>query len=156
MWSDSLQYKPFSVVTRVMRKFLLSISVCISVLFSQAAAAELVVTDARIKQVLPGRTTTAGYMTVRNTSKKPVLLLGATLPQASSIEMHEMINSEGLSGMRQRPQVAIPAGKSVAFKTGGLHLMVFGVQQPLADEVDIRLHFDDDTEQTVRFATEAW
>lgn len=118
--------------------------------------ADVVVNDARIKQVLPGRTTTAAYMNLRNTAGKDVALLEARLAQASSIEMHEIVKTDGLSGMRRRPSVALPAGTSVAFKTGGLHLMVFGVQQQLENGVDIELCFDDDTTQIVRFKTEAW
>lgn len=139
-----------------MQKIIFVFGVLISVFFSSFTVADILVSDARIKQVIPGRTTTAAYMNVQNTSATDVKLSAVRFNMGSSIEMHEIVTTDGLSGMRRRPAVVIAAGQTVAFKTGGLHLMVFGVQQALGEQVDIELCFDNNNCQTTGFKTEAW
>lgn len=120
------------------------------------AVAEVVVSEPSFKAVLPGKTLTSGYMVLTNTGDQDVRLVNVRSAYTSSIEMHTIIDVGERKGMRRVKGVAIPAGDNVAFKTGGLHLMMFGVKSPLPDTIDIELCFDDETTQTVSYKKVAW
>lgn len=45
--------------------------------------------------------------------------------------MHETVTTNGISSMKPVKDVAIEAGKSVSFKPGGLHVMLFDVSDTL-------------------------
>jgi len=89
----------------------------------------------------------AAYFTLRNDGDTPDRLIAAEpLEFAESAELHTHINDDGI--MRMRPAadgVVIPAGETVAFEPGGLHVMLFGLAAPLAEgELHrLRLIFED-------------
>lgn len=53
-------------------------------------------------------------------------IVGISSPEAQAIEMHESVLVNGMASMEQRESVDLPAGKTVRFEPGGLHLMVIG------------------------------
>jgi hypothetical protein len=57
------------------------------------------------------------------------------------IELHRTEMREGVARMIEQERVEIPAGASVAFEPGGLHLMLFDPPEPLraGDSVQIEL-----------------
>ena len=87
----------------------------------------------------------AGYMTIINRGRTADRLLSATSPRAGRIELHTHIRDGQM--MRMRPVnggVEIPAGQTVRFQPGGLHLMIFDVTGRVAegDAVPITLRFE--------------
>lgn len=110
----------------------------------------LSVTDARIREPTPGRTTTAAYFTLHNRSAETLILTGAASPAASSIEMHTMVERDGRVGMRRVPEVTVSPDERIEFAPGGLHLMVFGVKTVEAP-FPISLKFADGTELATTF-----
>ncbi len=108
------------------------------------------VSDARIRELVPGRTTTAAYFSLRNHSGAPLTLTGAESARTSSIEMHTMVTSGDRVGMRRVPEVVVEPGASADFAPGGLHLMVFGVED-LQAPFPITLIFADGTRLPVDF-----
>lgn len=58
-------------------------------------------------------------------------LTGASSPLSTKVEIHETRMKGGMMDMRETDGVAIPKGKVVEFRTGGLHLMLIGLKQPL-------------------------
>jgi periplasmic copper chaperone A len=52
-------------------------------------------------------------------------------PVAGRVEMHTMTMEGDVMRMRHVPRVELPAGKPVKLAPGGLHLMLFGVKEPL-------------------------
>ncbi len=140
-----------------MIKFIVKIiGVCLFLVLPVVNAADISVIEAKIKNVLPGRTMTAAYMTLHNNEAKDVFLTVVHAPFTKTIEMHETRVVDGISRMRQQEKVLIPANSKVEFKRGGLHLMLFGVKAPLSGSADITLCFDDDTHKTVSFDIESW
>lgn len=76
----------------------------------------------------------AGYLTIRNTGATADTLVSVTTPAAGSGEIHDMTMTEGVMRMRRMADgVEIPAGGSVEFKPGGMHLMFMDLKQPLAE-----------------------
>lgn len=83
----------------------------------------------------------AAYFTLKGGSK-PDVLVGASSPGAERVEMHSMTMRDGVMRMRAETAFAVPAGGTVAFKPGGNHLMLFGLQPMKAGEtLPITLQF---------------
>lgn len=99
------------------------------------------------------------YLTVENRGKIADKLLSASTAVAAETQIHRTSMDNGV--MRMRPVaggVALPAGKTVKFAPGGLHLMLMGLKAPLkvGEPFRLKLHFahsgDVDVEVTVRDA----
>lgn len=51
-------------------------------------------------------------------------IVGISSPESQSVEIHESTEHDGVSAMEKRETIALPAGKTVTFGPGGLHVMV--------------------------------
>lgn len=72
-----------------------------------------------------------GYLSLHNPGKSSDRLLGASSPAAERVELHRMAMEGDVMRMRQVSAIALPAGKPVELKPGGLHLMLLGLKAPL-------------------------
>ncbi|RNL81755.1 copper chaperone PCu(A)C [Halostreptopolyspora alba] len=105
------------------------------------AAPEIAVRDATVR-VPANPDVTAGYLTLENTGGTDDTLTGVTSEAAAEVQMHDTTDSGGETRMRQRDEVAVPAGDTVVFETGGLHLMLMGPDDLRAgDTVELSLEF---------------
>jgi periplasmic copper chaperone A len=128
----------------------------------QAGEEAIVVEEAWARPVTVSegsRVHSAAYFTLRNLGSEPVRLLAAESDVAARTEVHETRLEDGVMRMRARDDVEIPAGESLLFEPGGLHVMLMEVRQDLVagDSLALVLRFDDGTEHrasvTVRPAT---
>src|SRR5690606_25134906 len=99
----------------------------------------------------PGITggTSAVYMNLVHHGEEPLNVIGAEAEVAATVELHETIlSTEGATGagrqtmrMVRVPSIPIAPGETVEFAPGGLHVMLIGLRQRLAegDEVELRL-----------------
>jgi copper(I)-binding protein len=71
----------------------------------------------------------AAYLTLE--SPTPDRLTGASTPVAKKAELHEMTMDGGVMKMRPLAGVDLPAGQPVTLKPGAMHIMLFGLTQPL-------------------------
>ena len=94
-------------------------------LSSSVTLAEVLVTDATVREMLPGRSMTAGYFSISNSCSVDAELISASSPQFGSIELHQHSHKDGMMKMRLVPSVLVAAGQKVDFQPGGLHLMLF-------------------------------
>ncbi|MFN3455988.1 MAG: copper chaperone PCu(A)C [Novosphingobium sp.] len=95
------------------------------------SAPGVVVTDAMVRlPAVPG-TPGAAYFTVSQGSGAPRKIAAIHVEGAERAEMHETVDKNGISSMQQVKDVPIEAGKSVQFKPGGLHVMLFDVADTL-------------------------
>jgi copper(I)-binding protein len=97
-----------------------------------AARAAIVVERPEIRATLGAQGTSAAYMTLRNTGKEADTLTGASCACAAMVMAHRTTTAGGVSRMTMEHAVVIPAGGSVAFAPGGLHLMITGVKGSIA------------------------
>lgn len=97
------------------------------------------VTHARIRLPPPGMQMAAAYFEIENPSDQELVLASVSAEGIESVEMHETVQEQGVSRMRQRERVAIPAGEQVRFEPGGLHLMLFGISPELEKNPDTLL-----------------
>jgi len=118
----------------------------------------IVVSDAWTMATPPGAAVAAGYMTINNQAAAVVRLVGGSSPAAQSVEVHNMTMDGGVMQMRPvEGGLEIPANGAVELKPGGLHLMLVGLQRPLAEgeSVPVALTFDDGTRVDVVLAVRA-
>lgn len=75
-----------------------------------------------------GRDITAAYFTASLTEGREDLLLSARIDGADRVELHtHTMDAEGVMQMREVGPQRLGEGEPLAFRPGGLHLMVFGL-----------------------------
>ena len=125
-------------------KFLFRMSAISLVVASAAAAAQPVqVSNAWMRPTVPGQQATGAYMSL--TAPKALTLVGISTPAAGIAEVHEMKMDGDVMKMREIPALALPAGKTVNLKPGGLHVMLMDLKQPVVKDtrVPMTLRFKD-------------
>ena len=117
-----------------MKKLLILVLWFATPALAQAAAptADVQVTNAYIRTMPPGRTTTAGFLTIANNSDQSCELTGAMSTLSNRLEFHEHQHTQGMMKMRPVATVVVPAGETVVFEPGGLHIMLFNIDTELA------------------------
>ncbi len=95
----------------------------------EKASEALVIEQGFVRKPLPGRSMSAAFMKIRNTSTQDIIITQAHLKGAASVEIHSHSHIEGVMRMRQVCELPIKAGEVVSLQPGGLHLMVFGITQ---------------------------
>ena len=105
--------------------------------------ADVAVKDAWVRTTVPGQKASGAFMTI--TSKVDLKLVGASSPVAGVTEVHEMKMSGDVMQMRAIPSLDLPAGKAVALRPGGLHVMLLDLKAALPKDstVPLTLMFKD-------------
>ena len=94
------------------------------------AHAQTTVTEAWIRGTVPQQKATGLFAQI--TSAQGGRLVSASSPAAGVVEIHEMSMDGNVMKMRALPNgLDLPAGKPVALKPGGYHLMLLDLKQPL-------------------------
>ena len=111
-----------------------TLTVILAIVFSSLVSAEswLDISDASVRKPIPGMANTAGYMTVHNPSDNDITLVAANSELAKIVEFHNHVMSDGIMKMVKLDQVIIPAGQSLTFESGGLHLMFLGLNNKVS------------------------
>jgi copper(I)-binding protein len=107
---------------------------CLATLVAWSALAQapaLVVQEAWTRQA-PGSDVAAVYLTLRNPTTKPIVIVGVESSVASHAMIHETKTESGQSRMRPHEQLVVPPGETVKLEPGGLHVMLHGLTQPVA------------------------
>ncbi|WP_151669375.1 copper chaperone PCu(A)C [Nitrincola schmidtii] len=130
-----------------MRKLLLASSL----VFSSLAFANDAITieEPFARAVPPGQPNSAAFMSLHNSSDADVRIISATSNVSNVTELHTHTDVDGVMQMRQIDAIDIPAGGTTELKPGGLHVMLIGLNQNLAegDSVEVTLNFEDGTER---------
>ncbi len=93
--------------------------------------ADVEVSNAWVRATVPGQPVAGAYLDIRASSK--LKLVGVSSPVAERGEIHEMKDEDGMMKMRAVKAVELPAGKTVSLAPGGLHVMLFGLAEPLTE-----------------------
>jgi hypothetical protein len=94
-----------------------------------AQAQEVAVSDPWVRGTVAAQKATGAFMELR--SKDDAFLVSAASPVAATVEIHEMVLEHDIMKMRPIPRLDLPAGKPVALKPGGYHVMLMDLRQPL-------------------------
>ena len=106
-----------------------------------SASSQIQISNARVREPIPGRMMSAAFLTLKNTAKHTRKLVSVSAEWAGLIEIHTHLHEDGVMKMRQINSLEIPGGESVVLEPGGLHLMLFKLQLPLADTLPMELCF---------------
>jgi hypothetical protein len=107
-----------------------------------------------VRLLPPGTANTAAFFVVKNTGAVDAVVVGASSPIAKRAGVHGMTTKDGVMRMFDVERVVVPAGGSVAFAPGGLHVMLFEQTAPHAgDHVAVTLRCDDGS--TIAFTATA-
>ena len=117
-----------------------------------ADAADVTARDAWIR-LLPGNLPAAGYLELDNSGVNSVQLTGMQSARFGAIELHLSSEQSGVARMRRVYKLSIPAGRTVALKPRGYHLMLFRSNGDLkpGGQVLVTLEFSDGTHLPVNF-----
>ena len=103
-----------------------------------AFAQNVTVTDAWARATVTGQKATGAFMTI--TAKDSAKLVGVSSPVAGVAEIHEMKMDKDVMRMAALPNgLDLPAGKAVALKPGGFHVMLMDLKAPLAKDSTVPL-----------------
>lgn len=121
---------------------------------SRANGDVVAVTNAVVREALPGAKTNAGYMTIVNTGDSDAVLVGVDSDAFGRIEIHEMSKADGLMKMREIDKLVIPANGRVELAPGGKHLMMHDPTEALAagKQIGITLTFVSGATQSLDIA----
>jgi len=108
-------------------------------LTSTSAFAQTTVTDAWVRGTVAQQKATGLFAQI--TSAQGGRLVSASSPVAGVVEIHEMKMEGDVMRMRAITDLALPAGKAVALKSGGHHVMLMDLKQVLktGDSVPVTL-----------------
>lgn len=87
------------------------------------------VKDAWVRAAVPGQSGTGAFMSI--TAKEGSTLVSVSSAVAGVAEVHEMKVDNDVMRMRAIPVLDLPAGKTVALKPGGYHVMLMELKQAL-------------------------
>jgi len=100
-----------------------------SALASSTAFAQTTVADAWVRGTVAPQKATGLFAQI--TSSQGGRLVSASSPVAGVVEIHEMKMEGDVMRMRAVTELALPAGRAVALKPGGYHVMLMDLKQPL-------------------------
>ena len=109
---------------------IVKLTAMVLIFLTNAAFAEVEISDATIRLLPPSVPNTSAYFTVTNTSDQDVSLVGGSADIAEKTELHNHIK----------------------FAPGGLHMMIFGLKQPLKKEQIIPLALITKDGQQINFS----
>ncbi len=98
-------------------------------LLAFGAQAQTTATDPWVRGTVATQKATGLF--VQLTSAQGGKLVAGSSPVAGRVEIHEMAVVDGVMRMREISALELPAGKAVALKPGGYHLMLMDIKQPM-------------------------
>lgn len=109
-----------------------------------AATAKVQISDGWVRW-LPGKLPAAGYMTLLNTSDKPIDLVAASSPDYGDVMLHQTVNNGSMSSMQMADKLPLPPHEKVKIAPGGYHLMMSDPARAIAPgaTVQLQLRFSD-------------
>jgi copper(I)-binding protein len=125
-------------------------------LFALPAMASTVKVDHPwVRATAPGQEVAGAYMDL--TADADMTLVAAESKAARKVELHTMSMEGGVMVMRPVESIALPKGKTVSLKPGGLHVMLIGLNGQIkeGDKTAITLLVKDTGGKTLKLRVEA-
>jgi copper(I)-binding protein len=114
------------------------------------------ISDAWARATPPGLEVGAAYLVITGGIRAD-RLIGASTPRAAMVDMHEVIEADGIAKMRPIEAVAVPARAKVTLAPQSTHLMLMGIDAPLVagQTFPLTLQFAESPAQTVTVTVRA-
>lgn len=112
---------------------------------------ELQLLNASARATRPGMSSSAAYMTIHNGTHEAVQIRSLSSPVARKTEFHTTEMNNGMMKMRRLDNVTIKPGDTLELKPGGYHVMLMGLNKPIAknSEVPVTITFSNGDKKTV-------
>ncbi|MGB7292418.1 MAG: copper chaperone PCu(A)C [Thermodesulfobacteriota bacterium] len=121
-------------------KLIITFSLAIKFVAASNAGAQIVVSDAWIRELPPGPSVTAGYMVIENLGNNDDKLTGINASFAGHAGIHTtQIDNNGIARTNMIQELVIPAGKKVVLEPGATHIMLTGITEPIKKDDTIKL-----------------
>lgn len=103
----------------------------VATVVSATALAQVSVSEPWVRATVPQQKATGAFMQL--TAAEDAKLVEVRSPAAKVVEVHEMAMEGNVMKMRAIPALALPAGKPVALKPGGYHIMLIDLVAPVKE-----------------------
>lgn len=117
------------------------------------AADGIIASDGWARATRPGQQMGAAYLSLCNGTDAPDRLVAASFAGAAATELHaSTVSEDGVASMTPvEGGLELPPGEAVAMAPGGTHIMLIGLESPLAegDKPSITLEFENAPPQTL-------
>lgn len=141
---------------RIMVPAFLALALTAAAVFSfaqrpEVTSGQLSVSEAWARAAPPSATVGAVFVTIENRGGAADRIVSVTSPAARSAMIHETVEENGVSTMRET-QASIDAGGVLQMKPGGVHIMLMGLTAPLkeGETVGVTLAFEKAGNVTVK------
>lgn len=84
----------------------------------------LVASDVVITTPMPGKSMSAGYLSITNNTSDTVTISHVESTEFESVEIHESVLEDGIAKMQRLGELTIPAKSTIKLEPGGKHLML--------------------------------
>lgn len=84
----------------------------------------LMASNVEITSPMPGRSMSAGYLSLTNNSAQDIQITHVTSPQYGNVTLHETQLENDIARMRPIDSLIITAGNTTRLERGGKHLML--------------------------------
>jgi copper(I)-binding protein len=123
---------------------LVGAAACLGAASGAQDAAAMQIRDAWVRW-LPGNLPAGGYVTLVNTSDRPISLVTASSPDYALVSLHRSRTTAGVSQMLPVDKITVGAHSSLEFGAQGYHLMLERPTRTLqpGDHVSVTLQFAD-------------
>jgi copper(I)-binding protein len=81
----------------------------------------------------------SAYLQITNNGRNADRLLSAASSRAQTVELHTHVMDGNIARMRRVETIDVAPGATVTFQPGGLHVMMMGLQSPLAEGERVKL-----------------
>lgn len=124
----------------------------VSLLSFNLWAAQVEISNATVREPLPGKSLSAGYFSLHNKGTAQIALVSVSSNNFGAVELHTHQMVDGMMQMTEIDQIVVEPGQQVHLQPGGLHLMLFRPVQKisLGEQVQLRLQWSDGTSQEVQ------
>ena len=113
------------MIGRLLLAVVMSAAIAASGFAQEPTASALKIDGGWSRVAPPGAPVLGGYLSITNGGDRPDRLVSITSPVSDDVQIHLSSIVDGVAKMRQVTDgVEIPAGETVRFEPGGLHLML--------------------------------
>ena len=129
------------------------LTTCSALQAQDRTVGDLTIHDPVIVKSFAGARSAGGYMAITNQGHQPEHLVGIRVEGPMAM-IHESREEDGVMRMIHVDAVEIPAGETVTFRPGGLHVMIMGLKSddlPLGGTLDAVLSFAREGDVAVTF-----
>jgi copper(I)-binding protein len=128
------------LITDMPLKLLVTLILVVNFVQASNAAAQIVVSDAWIRELPPGSSVTAAYMVIENLGNNDDKLTGINSSFSGHAGIHvTQIDVDGVARMTMLKELLIPPGKKIVLEPGGTHIMLTDITEPIRKDDTLKL-----------------